>query len=128
MLVNAYDPLAAPIPREWLALSDFERIDLVEAFHVECGDFGDSLRLHASVHVVVENQLAVREPSEAAQALERLMRQGLDRHEAVRAIGAVLAEFLLPILGSSTNPPPFDEPGYREGLRRASPGSWRGGR
>lgn len=128
MLVKAYDPLAAPNPREWLALSELDRIDLVEAFHEECGDFGESLKLHASVHVVVENQLALLQPPEATQALERLMRHGLNRHDAVHAVAAVLAEFLLPILKASSSPPPFDDPGYREGLRRLSPGAWRGER
>jgi hypothetical protein len=123
--VEAYDPLAAPNPREWLVLSELERLDLVEAFHAECGDFGESLRLHASVHVVVENQLALREPPEVTPALSRLMLQGLDRHDALHAIATVLAEHLFPVLKAASSPPPFNDAAYRDGLRNLSSESWR---
>jgi hypothetical protein len=48
-------------------------------------------RLHAAIHVVVENQVAVGDELPVRRALERLQGEGLDRHEAIHAIGSVLA-------------------------------------
>ena len=101
--MEAYDPSRSPVPQVWLALTEFKRIELVEAFHERSGDFGGSLKLHSMIHTVVENQLAMAHPAEAGEALSRLMRQGLDRHEAIHAIGTVLAEHLFPILKAKEN-------------------------
>ena len=48
---------------------------------------------HAVVHAIVENQLALGEPVVVA-TLARLRSDGLDRHEAVHAIGSVLSAHL----------------------------------
>ena len=48
-------------------------------------------RLHAAVHAVVETQLASGAPPETRRALERLLAGGLPRHEAVHAIGLIVA-------------------------------------
>lgn len=47
------------------------------------------MNLHALAHVIVENQLAEDLP-EARRALERLLGEGLDRHDAIHAIASVL--------------------------------------
>jgi hypothetical protein len=47
-------------------------------------------RLHAALHVVVENQVAEGYPA-VVRALERLAGQGLVRHAALHAIGNVVA-------------------------------------
>ena len=47
--------------------------------------------MHATIHTVVENQLALGERV-VGEALERLRSEGLTRHDAVHAIGTVLAE------------------------------------
>ena len=91
--MQRYNPEQEPPADEWLALDEGRRLDLVEIFH---RDERISLRqearlAHASIHVVVENQLALkREP--IVRALLRLMKQGLSRHDAVHAIGSVLGE------------------------------------
>jgi hypothetical protein len=43
------------------------------------------------MHVVVENQLALGDSFPAKSVLARLMSEGLDRHDAIHAIGSVLA-------------------------------------
>ena len=43
--------------------------------------------------VIIENQLALNDQI-VVETLARLIRQGLDRHDAIHAIGAVLAEQL----------------------------------
>lgn len=46
------------------------------------------------MHVVVENQLASGEPSQARAALGRLCAAGLGRHEAIHAIASVRVRHL----------------------------------
>jgi hypothetical protein len=45
-------------------------------------------------HVIVENQVALGEAYPVQSVLLRLMEEGLDRHDAIHAIGSVLAERL----------------------------------
>ncbi|MGY4511289.1 hypothetical protein [Bradyrhizobium sp. USDA 3650] len=45
--------------------------------------------MHAVIHAVVESQIADRELPVRAAA-QRLMSEGLDRHEAIHAIRSVL--------------------------------------
>ena len=54
--------------------------------------------MHASIHVVVQNQLALG-VDVVSSTFDRLMCQGLDRHETIHAIGAVLAENIYSLLG-----------------------------
>jgi hypothetical protein len=123
--VKTYDPSESPAPDQWLALSELERIDLVEDFHRLAGDYGESLRLHSSVHAVIENQLALGQPIEASEALSRLRHDGIARHDAIHAIGSVLAEHLFPILKAPDNPPDFNQQAYVRGLGKLTSVSWR---
>jgi hypothetical protein len=88
--IRKYDPFTEPHPQQWLALDEQERIDLVVAYHRRAGIRFPREELHAVIHVVVESQIA-----DAAlpvrRTAQRLMSEGLDRHEAVHAIGSVLA-------------------------------------
>lgn len=88
-----YDPEVAPDPVEWLALDEQERIDLAEAHHLVARIKLPSVKAHAAFHAIVENQIAEgHEP--VIRAMTRLTSQGLTRHEAVHAIGSVLADQL----------------------------------
>lgn len=89
--MESYDPLRPPLPEEWLELDEAERTRLVEAFHASRGIEAEDSRSHVVFHVAIENQLARREPAEVTNALERLVAEGLDRHEAIHAIASVLA-------------------------------------
>jgi hypothetical protein len=48
--------------------------------------------LHATIHTIVENQLCLGDTFPARAVLLRLIKEGLDRHEAVHALGMVLCE------------------------------------
>jgi hypothetical protein len=76
--MDRYDPEVAPDAEDWLALDEGERIQLVEWYHRETrADLPKAARpLHASVHVVVENQLALNDEP-VIRALARLMKEGL---------------------------------------------------
>ena len=101
--MNAYDPEISPDPSEWLALDEQDRIDLAEAFHKNAGAVLPDLHAHAAFHCAVETQLAERYQP-AWDALNRLKREGLSRHDCIHAVSSVLAAHLFEIM----------QPGYRE--------------
>lgn len=95
--MRRYDPDVAPRASEWLALDEGERLLLVERYHERADPELPNVRLHASIHVIVENQLAEGYPPSRA-AFERVRRGGLSRHDAIHAVGSVVAEHLSKLL------------------------------
>ncbi|MGI9487692.1 MAG: DUF1841 family protein [Geminicoccaceae bacterium] len=89
-MMDAYDPLRPPSIDRWTELDESERIDLVLAYHQKQGDELPNPDAHAVVHIIVENQVALADETPVAAVMERLMQEGLDRHEAIHAIGYVL--------------------------------------
>lgn len=85
-----YDPASAPAPGRWLSADDEERLEAVLEHHKDAGQAPSHARLHAALHVVVENQ-AAQGHAAVRRALDRLVGQGLDRHAAVHAIADVVA-------------------------------------
>ena len=95
--MNSYDPDTSPGPTDWLQTDEGERIELVFAYHQRKKITLPNAQLHAVIHVVVENQLALREEM-VVKTLARLQREGLSRHDALHAIGSVLAENLYELM------------------------------
>jgi Domain of unknown function (DUF1841) len=95
LVEGAYDPAVAPDPAHWLALGEEERLDLVMGYHRRAGIFPPSESMHAAIHVGIENQIALGDELPTRQAVDRLMGEGLDRHEAVHAVGSVLTDQLV---------------------------------
>jgi hypothetical protein len=60
-MLNAYDPNVALSAADWLALDEDERIELVSSYHRRRKIKLPNSQLHAVIHVVVENQLAMGE-------------------------------------------------------------------
>lgn len=89
-----YDADRSPDADEWLDADESERLEAVEAHHRTVKEHPPMPRprLHAAIHAVVETQLASGAPPEARRALERLIAGGLSRHEAIHAVGTVVAE------------------------------------
>jgi len=96
-----YDASKAPDPQEWLELDESERIDAVIAYH-KCAKkpVGQDKTLHAIAHVIVETQVATGDATVVLATLDRLTREGLDRHDAIHAIGSVLMGIVLDVLKS----------------------------
>ena len=123
--MDQYDPQVAPDSKDWLALDEGERILLVQEHHRDTRvPLPKRARtLHASVHVVVENQLAlVDEP--VVRALDRLVREGLSRHDAVHAIGSVVAEEIYVLL-KEQDIPDTARTRYYAAIERLTAASWR---
>ena len=91
--VRHYDPEVQPEPSEWLALDEQERISLAEAHHRAARIKLPNLKAHACFHAIVENQIAEGVES-VVRAMSRLVKEGLSRHDALHAIGSVLADHL----------------------------------
>jgi hypothetical protein len=99
--MDLYDPNIHPSASDWLELDEGEQAEAVSAYHRQESTQVPNLQMHAMIHVVVENQLA-EGISVAGQALERLMAEGLDRHDAVHAIGSVLGTHLRNLMQQET--------------------------
>lgn len=92
--MDTYDPMIAPDPEEWLALDEGERIQFVEQYHQHKKIRVPNVRAHAAFHAIVETQTAMGDESPVACKLQALLDEGLDRHEAIHAIGSVLADMM----------------------------------
>lgn len=122
--MQRYDALEAPEPEEWLALDEKERIDLARDYHRIAGISVPNATLHATLHAIVEAQIALGEETPARRTAQRLMDEGLDRHATIHAIAMVLVEFMLdpksaPKLGADSNAP------YFSALERLTAEDWR---
>ena len=123
--MNAYDPERAPLPWEWLALDEQERILQAEAFHVQAGIKLPKLKAHAIFHAIVENQLAENLES-AVRAMARLKAEGLSRHDAVHAISFVLAGHLAELMRTK-GAEGDSQAGYNAALDKLTAKGWREG-
>jgi hypothetical protein len=85
-----YEANDQPHSATWLELDENERVDAVMDYHRRAKAKLGNLKLRAMTHVVVENQVALGEATPVSATLNRLMHEGLDRHEAIHAIGSVL--------------------------------------
>lgn len=116
--MRKYIPDKKPKAKQWLALPEEEQYRLVEEAHAGIDLDEAGKRIHAAVHVTVENQLAMR-VAEVVEAYERLRKGGLDRHESVHAIGSVLIEQLYEVRAGQK-----DEIEYLENLRTLTAQGW----
>ena len=117
-----YDAERAPFPERWLEAAEPARVAAVEAHHQTLSAPHPATprpRVHAAIHVVVENQLAADRPPEVRRALERLVRGGRSRHEAVHAIADVVATAAQAALAGGR----FDADGYARALDALAPES-----
>jgi hypothetical protein len=93
-----YDAIEQPDSEIWLELDETERVDLVIDYHRRIGVRLETPQLHATAHVVAENQVALGDATPVPETLERLMNEGLDRHEAVHAIGSILMRIVFDVV------------------------------
>lgn len=117
-----YDPLRAPDATEWNDLNQDLRRSRVIEHHRQAGIELPDETLHAVIHVVVENQIAEKDGT-VVEILEKLMRQGLDRHDAIHAIGSVLAEHIHSLLDQPKSELVSNKPYYTR-LRKLTAKRW----
>jgi len=93
-LLTKYDPDRPPDAERWLAQDEMQLMDIVQRYHRREGITLLNERAHAATHVMVENQAALGEKTPVAEAIGRLMGEGMSRHDAVHAVGAVLSKHM----------------------------------
>jgi len=126
--MDQYNPERAPEPESWLELDEQERTRLIETWHRVTRIKLPNVKVHAVVlHAIVENQLDL-DLDPVVRAMDRLMKEGLTRHDAIHAIGSVVAGHLFDILQANQN----DDAGasqahYYATVERLTAASWRSG-
>jgi hypothetical protein len=122
--MRRYNPDCDPIAEDWLALDEQEAIMLVAQHHRRQRVPLPNETLHATTHAIVENQLALREPV-VVEVFTRLQAEGLDRHDAIHAVGSVLVEQVRLVLQGKAEGKPNDA--YLAGLRKLTARAWLAG-
>ena len=117
-----YNPNRSPNSAWWSALDEGDQIDFVQEHHRRAGIELPNMRLHAVTHVVVENQVLLGDETPVATTLERLTREGLSRHDAIHAIGSVLAPVMVGAIQGEIRSDPNIV--YYQALRELTADSW----
>ncbi len=127
--MEIYDPMQAPDPEGWLALDESERIALAADYHRRMRIPLPQARrqAHAAAHATVETQIAMADETPVAAHAERLMAEGLDRHETIHAIGAVLLGVVHDIATDEVDEQTDVSELYYARLETLTPESWRRG-
>jgi hypothetical protein len=124
--MKIYHPSKTPSPEEWLELDESMRINLVKNSHAASGvEFEEGAEvIHFVIHVVVENQLALK-VNPVPETIAKLTRQGLSRHEAIHAVGAVLSSDLFVMMKNNQE---HDIKKYRKRLDKLTAKRWSKGK
>ena len=124
-MIDRYDPLETPDPREWLDLDEGERLRLVEDFHRRARVRLPNAKVHAVMHAIIENQIALGDEIPVQRTAQRLMDEGLDRHDTIHAIGSVLVGHMFDLTRQPATDDDPNQPYFAE-LEHITAESWRG--
>jgi hypothetical protein len=124
--MNSYDPDRSLPPPDWLETDEGERIELVASYHRRKKIRLPNAQLHAVIHVIVENQLALGEEV-VLDTLARLQSEGLSRHDAVHAIGSVLAGDVYELMQENADATGDTYRRYLERLQKLTAENWKAG-
>lgn len=124
MALLRYDPHEHVDSDSWLALDESERTRLVVRYHRRQRIRLPNETAHAAIHVIIENQVALGDTFPARVVLLRLMSEGLDRHEAIHAIGGVLSQTLFTAMNGENADGDLNAD-YVEKLESLSAETWR---
>jgi len=121
-----YDAHQQPDREAWLELDESERIDIVIAHHRQTRVRLENAKVHAVTHVIIENQIALGEPPLVSATLDRLMDEGLDRHDAIHAVGSIFFGIMFDALRASDKERDFNfNAQYSRELATLTAASWR---
>ena len=120
-----YDPNLSPDADAWLLLDEQDRISQAEKYHKKRGIRLPNTKAHATVHAIIENQIAEGEDS-VVRAIDRLFKQGLGRHDSIHAIAWVMSQHIFELM-SAENPDDKDvmNAKYVAAVERLTADDWR---
>lgn len=122
-----YDPNHAPPRDQWRALDEAEQLHLVRVYHRQADVDLPNLELHAVLHTIIENQVALGDETPVPDALERLQGEGLTRHQSIHAVASVLMlhlDELMGLTGTEAATDAFDVESYYEDVRSLTKEKW----
>lgn len=120
-MLTKYDPEHAPDPARWRAQNEMELVDIVMRYHKRERIPLVDPRAHAALHVMVENQVALGDRTPVGDAVQRLMGEGMSRHDAIHAVGAVLDKH---VFHAHTSGVPVSREAYYADIRAVTKESW----
>ena len=120
-----YDANYKPDPKKWLALTEDQQIKAVEEHHNTKKPHPPTpnMKIHAALHSAVEKQLAMGFPPHAQHAVDRLVSEGLSRHDAVHAVGSVIAHHYV----ATTKGDLLGPIEYADALNKLNAAKWKAG-
>jgi hypothetical protein len=121
--MKRYDPLKPPDPEQWRALGEQGQIDIVQDYHRRARIRLPNAKVHAVIHVIVENQIALGDETPVRHTMQRMISEGLDRHDAIHALGSVLAGHINDLL-RGTDPGGEPNSTYFVALDRLTAKEW----
>jgi len=124
--MDSYDPDTPRESDEWLQTDEGERIELVSSYHRGKKIRLPNAQLHAVIHVIVENQLALGEEV-VVETLARLQAEGLSRHDALHAIGSILAGDVYELMQETSDATGDAYPRYLDRLKKLTAKNWHAG-
>jgi hypothetical protein len=119
-----YDPDREPEAKAWLELDEDERLLRIEAYHRLAGIPLPDGALHALFHMIVENQIALRDETPVQRTVARLVAEGLDRHDAMHAVASRIAE-QMHAATKSDNSSLISSEAYFAALQTLTAAAWR---
>jgi hypothetical protein len=119
-----YSPRVAPNAASWLEADETEKHLAVIRYHRRARVKLPNEQVHAVIHTVVENQAAMGDETPVAEAIRRLRKEGLNRHDAIHAIGSVLAGHMWQLM--QDDEPKTEDPNvaYFEEVRTLTAQKW----
>jgi len=119
-----YDPLKKPDAIRWLKMDESVRLRMVLKYHRKKGFDLPNEHIHAAIHVTVENQVALGDETPVEETLDRMMSEGLHRHDAIHAVGSVLAAQIWGIAQGGVGDDADPNVAYAEELSQLTAKQW----
>ncbi len=119
--MNDYDPTKELNSKEWMALDEGVRLTLIKEFHEKRQEEFPDAGLHAAMHCLVENQVASCDDMPVAVTLERLIKEGLDRHDVIHAIASIICIDLFDMMKHGAS---FSQERYSDRLEELTAKKW----
>jgi hypothetical protein len=108
--------------KSWLAQDENDRFESISQYHKKLKIKLPNIRLHTLFHVIIENQLA-EGIKEVLNKLDELMADGLNRHDAIHAIGCVLSEHMFILMKEKPDKSDLNQEYYNK-LSKLTAQSW----
>lgn len=120
-MIEQYDPDNGHDAESWIAMDEQARIELIKSYHEKEKPHPEAPNphLHAVFHNIIETQACVDE--RVKKALERMVGDGLTRHNAIHAAASIVQKYIQAALSKQE---PVDEEAYVEELEAFDANDW----